>query len=283
MARPLRLELPGGVYHVISRGNARETVYRDDRDRRRFLAILDQVADRMNLACHAYRLMGNHYHLVLETPDANLSHSLRHLNGLYAQYFNRRHDRVGHLFQGRFKSILVEKESYLLTLAKYVVLNPVRAGLVSRAEEWRWSSYRAQIGLAVAPEFLTVDTLLACFSTTNRARARSEFRRFVDTDRDELEVEEASSILGSDAFVASQSSRVEARAPITEIPRAQRFVGRPGLESIFEDFENRAARNQRILDAHVRYGYTMSAIAQHLGLHLATISRVISAMSKFKT
>ena len=126
MARPLRLEFPGAVYHVSSRGNARQRIFFGDADRELFLDTLTQGIARYRWLCHAYCLMENHYHLLIETPRANLSLGMRQLNGIYTQTFNRRHHRVGHLFQGRFRAILVEKESYLLELCRYIVLNPVR-------------------------------------------------------------------------------------------------------------------------------------------------------------
>ena len=130
MARPLRIEFDGALYHVTSRGNKREDIYLDDIDRLIFLDVLAEVCRRFNWVCHAYCQMTNHYHLLIETPDANLSLGMRHLNGVYTQKFNYHHDRVGHVFQGRYKGILVEKEAHLLELARYIVLNPVRARMV---------------------------------------------------------------------------------------------------------------------------------------------------------
>ena len=141
MARPLRIEFEGALYHVTSRGNARQAIFLDDEDRERFLERLGKVVDRFGWLCHAYCLMTNHYHLLLETPAANLSRGMQLLNGTFTQAFNRRHGRVGHVLQGRFKGILVEKESHLLELARYVVLNPVRAGVVRHPREYGWSSY----------------------------------------------------------------------------------------------------------------------------------------------
>jgi len=135
MARPLRIEFPGTVYHVTSRGNARQNVVADDRDRNRFLSVLAQVVDRYGWLCHAYCLMDNHYHLLIETPQPNLSLGMRQLNGRYTQMYNRRHERVGHLFQGRFTAILVEKEAHLMELCRYVVLNPVRAKAVAHPRQ----------------------------------------------------------------------------------------------------------------------------------------------------
>ena len=136
MARPLRIEYDGALYHITSRGNERKAIFRDDEDRVGFLEALQKVNERFNWICHAYCLMNNHYHLVVETPDGNLSKGMRQLNGVYTQYFNRKHHRVGHIFQGRYKSILIEKESYLLEVSRYVVLNPVRAKAVKKPEDW---------------------------------------------------------------------------------------------------------------------------------------------------
>ncbi len=146
MARPLRISYPGTVYHVTARGNDRQAIVRDKADRQRFVRTLADMIEHYQVCCHAWVLMENHYHLVLEAPQANLSQAIRHLNGVYTQAFNRGHQRVGHLFQGRFKAIPVEKETYLLELCRYVVLNPVRAGLVPHPRAWRWSSYRATAG-----------------------------------------------------------------------------------------------------------------------------------------
>ena len=135
MARPLRLEIPGGLYHVTSRGDRREDIYLSDTDRQRWLDLLGEVCSRHNWLCHAYCLMDNHYHIVVETIDGNLSAGMRKLNGVYTQWHNRTHDRVGHVFQGRFKAIIVQREGYLLELARYVVLNPVRAGICAMPDQ----------------------------------------------------------------------------------------------------------------------------------------------------
>lgn len=137
MARPLRIEYPNAVYHITSRGNARGKIYKDDRDRRTFLDVLGSVIKRYNYLCHAYCLMDNHYHLLIETPEPNLSRGMRQLNGVNTQTYNMRHKETGHIFQGRYKAILVEKEEYLLELCKYVVLNPVRAGIIKSPEQWQ--------------------------------------------------------------------------------------------------------------------------------------------------
>ena len=180
MARPLRLEFPGAVYHVTARGNERRPIFRDDEDRRLFLSTLGRTVARWRWVVHAYCLMSNHYHLLMETPDANLSRGMRQLNGEYTQAFNRRHGHVGHLFQGRFKALLVEKESHLLEVSRYVVLNPVKArGMgIAAAGEWPWSSYRATAGDNASPAWLTVSWVLSRFGKEAR-EARKGFRHFV--------------------------------------------------------------------------------------------------------
>ena len=178
MARPLRLEFPGAVYHLTGRGNARQRIFFGDADRQLFLDTLAAVVGRYGWICHAYCLMANHYHLLVETSKPNLSLGMRQLNGIYTQAFNRRHERVGHLFQGRFKAILVEKESYLLELCRYIVLNPIRIDGNALTGTWKWSSYRATAGLASAPEFLSTDWVLRQFGR-DLAQAKKLYREFV--------------------------------------------------------------------------------------------------------
>ena len=156
MARPLRLEYPGAVYHVTARGNARQDIFVNDVDREKFLAILTATISRYHWLCHAYCLMGNHYHLLLETPDPNLSLGMRMLNGVYTQAYNRIHGKTGHIFQGRYKAVLIEKDAHLLELCRYIVLNPVAAGMVTGPAQCPWSSYRGTISEGEAPDFLTI-------------------------------------------------------------------------------------------------------------------------------
>lgn len=178
MARPLRLEFPGALYHLTARGNARENIYHDDTDRRHFLDLLGREIGQQGWKCYAYCLMNNHYHLLIETPQANLVQGMRRLNGVYTQAFNRRHHRVGHVFQGRYKSILVDRDSYLLELCRYIVLNPVRAQVVSSVRDWPWSSYRGTAGFGRPPDWLETEGVLAWFGR-ERKRAQLAYRRFV--------------------------------------------------------------------------------------------------------
>jgi putative transposase len=176
--RPPRIEIPGGVWHLITRGVRKEPIFLDERDYRRFLQILDDVVERFGWICHAYCLMPNHYHLLVETPKPTLSDGMERLNGLYAQYFNRRHGVEGHVFERRFRSIRVFGEGHLLELSRYIVLNPVRAGLCLTPAAWRWSSFRCAVGIVDRPRFLTVDWLVGQFGADRRT-ARELYDRFV--------------------------------------------------------------------------------------------------------
>jgi putative transposase len=147
MARPLRIEYPGALYHVTSRGNAGQKIFWTDKDRRYFIELLAYIIERFRWVCYAYCLMDNHYHLVIETREANLSKGMRQLNGIYTQKYNWKHHRTGHVFQGRYKAIIVDRDAYLLEVCRYVVLNPVRAHAVEKIEDWKWSSYRATASL----------------------------------------------------------------------------------------------------------------------------------------
>lgn len=277
MARPLRLEYEGAVYHVTSRGNGRADIYFNDEDRQAFLEVLEDVVKRFNWICHAYCLMSNHYHLLIETPDANLSRGMRHLNGVYTQGFNRHHERVGHVLQGRFKSILVEKASHLLEVARYVVLNPVRAKMVRSAKDWKWSSYRATAGHQEPLLLLATDWILLQFND-DRRRAADLYRKFVKRGRgvevwDKLR---GGVLMGSDGFVEEMSPRLRDSASQKEIPRHERLVSRPSLDKLFTKCKTKAIRNERIYEATRIHEYTLSELQDHLGLHYSTISRIAS-------
>lgn len=273
MARPLRVEFSGAIYHLTSRGNARQKVFFTDTDRELFLDTLSQVVSRYGWICHAYCLMANHYHLLVETPKANLSLGMRQLNGMYTQSFNRRHNRVGHLFQGRFKAILVEKESYLLELCRYIVLNPVRVKGKGEIGGWKWSSYRATAGLASVPEFLSTDWILEQFGK-NRAKAQKQYRAFVREGLENRPWEELKGqiYLGSEAFIARHSP---GNQELKEIPRVQLKAVKPSLERIFAKSGKRA-----IVQAYKEHGYRLQEIAAHLGVHYATVSRRLKQMEQ---
>ena len=277
MARPLRIEFPDAVYHVTVRGNRKGVIFDDDNDRLFFLSLLQQTVERYNLVCHAYCLMGNHYHLLLETPDGNLSASMHYLNGNYAQAHNRRRGTVGHFFQGRFHAFLIEKDAYLLNVGRYTILNPVRAGLVKRPREWKWSSYAATAGYVVCPSFLTTDFLLGCFSK-DRTSALRAYRQFV---REGMKVEspfleaKPGAILGHQMFVDWVWENVtRGSESLKEITKTNRLVGRPTLRELFKGVFDKEHRYEMIRRAHVRCGYSLTDIAKHLSLSRIAISKI---------
>lgn len=276
MARPLRIEFNGALYHVTSRGDRREDIYEDDRDRELFLEVLAEVVERFNWLCHAYCLMGNHYHLVIETPEGNLSQGMRQLNGVYTQASNRRHRRSGHLFQGRFKAIVVDKDSYLLELTRYVVLNPVRARMVKKPADYRWSSYRAMVGEAPVSPWLATDGLLALFGK-RRAEARRRYRRFVldGIGGKDLWANLSQQIyLGDERFVKRMQKRVKQPGDELNIPRAQRRAPAPSLAKL----ERRhRSRDDAMVAAHATGAYSYREIGEYFGLHPASVGRIVRA------
>lgn len=272
MARPLRLELAGGVYHVTSRGDRQEDIFMSDADRLSWLGLFGQVCQRFNWVCHGWCQMSNHYHIVLETPEPNLSQGMRQLNGVYTQYVNRTHRRVGHVFQGRYKAILVDKEAYLLELSRYVVLNPVRAHMVQDPADWPWSSYRATLGQSPAPPWLQTEMLLAYFGQP-RSQALRRFQSFVraGTDQPPLWQNLRGQIyLGDDAFLSKMQTLTQ--PDIQEIPRAQR---RPLVQDLHSYVHSPGNRHQAMVQAYATGHFTMLAIAQAFGVHYATVSRAI--------
>jgi REP-associated tyrosine transposase len=284
MARPLRIEFPGAVYHVTNRGNERKAVFRDDQDRKMFLDTLKGVTLRYNWLCHAYCLMENHYHLLIDTPDGNLSIGMRQLNGVYTQGFNKRHDRVGHLFQGRFKAVLVQKDNHLLEACRYVVLNPVRAKRVQKPEGWVWSSYGATAGLAKPHPCLVTNWVLSQFGS-KRKTAQASYRRFI---RDGIgagsiwKSARARSVLGEETFIKSLSEYVKGRKHIPEIAKSQRFMNKPPLEDIFrpEVLGDKRKRDKGIGRAVFEHGYTQREVADHLGIHFTSVSRILRVKRK---
>jgi REP element-mobilizing transposase RayT len=294
MARPLRIEFPGALYHITARGNAGQDIFLDARDSQRFLDLLGEVATRLRWRCTAYCLMTNHYHLVVETPAPNLAHGMRQLNGRYTQGFNFRHGRDGHLFQGRYKAILVDREAYLKEVCRYVVLNPLRAGLAPDARAWRWSSYRAtlaagQVGqdqaargrTPAAQDWLAARDLLALFAAEPEAAARI-YAGFVAEgagasdgradggaaglwDRLEGQI-----YLGAAGFAEAMRARMGAKGAASEVPRVQREAPPRPLPAFARRYPD---RREAMARAHLEGGYSQAAVARHFGVHYSTVSR----------
>lgn len=196
MPRPTRPGVPNGVYHICNRGNRRTEIFLDQDDFERFLELLQELGDRFGWPCFAYCLLTNHFHLVVETPEGDVSAGMHRLSFLYAQYFNRKYALDGHVFQGRFKTVLILSDVQFLAAIRYVVTNPVRAGLTVTAEQWRWSSYRATVGIRRPPRFLAVDRVLTYFGSERHERQR-RFAAFVAEEEEAIRRERAAAAAAS--------------------------------------------------------------------------------------
>jgi REP element-mobilizing transposase RayT len=273
MVRPLRLEFAGALYHVTSRGDHQEDIFLSDDDRNEWLEVLGTVCSRFNWVVHAYCQMTNHYHLLLETVDGNLSRGMRQLNGLYTQRFNQCHGLVGHLFQGRYKAILVQKENYLLELSRYVVLNPLRANMVATLEEWRWSSYPIVTEQENAPSWLDTDWLLSQFGT-KREEAISNYRKFVMAGKglsSALQQTRHQLVLGDDAFVEKHRQAKEPET-LREMSKAHRKSVALTLDEYRMHYPN---KDMAMAQAYLSGAYTMAEIGRYFKVHYMTVSRAV--------
>jgi putative transposase len=291
MVRPLRIEYPGAVYHVTSRGDRREPIAKDDIDRAAFLSIAGHALERFDAHAWAYCLMGNYYHLVIRTREANLSRLMRHINGVYTQTFNRRHQLTSHLFQGRFKAILVDSDSYLLEVCRYVDLNPVRANMVDRPDAYRWSSYRALVGLVDQPAWLDVHSVHKQVAPGQSATvAAAKYEQFVSEGKGiELWDQHLKQQihLGDDDFIVRMQKHAgldEQNANDTGVQRkanvSQIQSSAPALSSDIKRYsdeknKSKAERNQNIANAFYLGGHTQTAIALAFEISGSTVSRVI--------
>ena len=242
MPRKLRIQATGAFYHVMSRGNNKQKIFLSDDDRADFLEIFAKVVSDYSWVCHAYCLMGNHYHLLVETPEANISEGMQRLNGNYCRGFNKKHGRVGHVLQGRYLSSLVKNEKYYLVLFRYILLNPISEGLVDSPQSWRWSSYKATVGLTSPPPFLEVSRVLSIFAE-DPTLARDAFARFIAEGLEEHAGGQGRSIL---------------------------------LESLLMGVKNKEQRNSAIRIAHQEYFFSVQEIACYLDLSISTVYRVIA-------
>ena len=274
MSRPLRLEFPDALYHITSRGDRREDIYDDDADREAFLKIFSKVIEQNNWYCYSYCLMSNHYHLLVQTPDANLSKGMRQLNGIYTQYYNRSHGLTGHLFQERYKSILVDQDVYLLELSRYIVLNPVKAGMVKGVEKWVWSSYRAMVGMTPSPEWLSSEFLLSQFSK-QRKTAIKRYRQFVSEGLKNSSIWHQLSnqvYLGDKAFVDRVQKYLPNDSGDIQIPKIQR---RPVARSLAEYESESDSRNSAIKVAYASGAYSYQDIGSYFGLHFTRVGVIV--------
>lgn len=278
MTRPLRLQFAGALYHVSSRGDRRKMIYRDEFDRLNWLEILGQSCERYNFLVHSFCQMGNHYHLLVETVEANLAQGMRHLNGAYTQYFNRRHRLAGHLFQGRYNAIVVEKEEYLLAVARYTILNPLRSHVVASLDDWEWSSYPYITGQKTALPWMTIDWLLSLFHS-DRTSAVEAYCQFIVAGRElgnPLKCTKHRAILGFPTFgVPSEDPNV--CGALAEIARVQRRALALPLDAYQTKYLD---RNEAMARAYMSTAYTMAQIGKHFGVAYRTVSRAVQEFEK---
>lgn len=266
MARPLRIEYDGAFYHITARGNEGNPLYRGGGDYQKFLEIFSELPQRYGVIIHGYVLMGNHYHLLIETPQGNITRVMHYLNSVYTGYFNKEHKRLGHLFQGRYKGFLIEKERYLLAVSRYIHLNPVRAGIVERPEEYRWSSYPAYIGKRKREELLTYEWILGQYSK-DEGRAQRLYRTFVEEGMrlkaNPFNDLKGGFIIGSEGFIEEIKKKIRLKRD-REIPASKRLIRSPGYGEIIAA----VAKRFGISEQGIREVGRRSNVARKVSLYL---------------
>jgi len=295
MSRPLRLEFSGALYHVTARGNAQADIFLDEEDRERFLLLLKDEVIQQGWLCYAWCLMDNHYHFLIETPEANLSRGMQRLNGRYTQSFNRRHKRVGHIFQGRYKAILVEKESHLLELCRYIVLNPVRAGLVNEVSQWQWSSYHDMLECTTS-SWQAIEHVLLLFSA-HRNVAIERYQQFVDEGADKRPWDQLRGqiYLGGDTFIEQLTTRISDKQLDADIPLTQQHPERPDSHDVLRHVtEVYGVNSENVLDRrHYREAFqiyvfllrracnmSLKAVAAVAGISPGRVSQIQKIVSE---
>jgi len=291
MARPLRITYPGAFYHVTSRGNERKDIFKSQRDRERFLEYLESATQRYNAVIHVYCMMDNHYHLLLETPSGNLPQIMRHLNGAYTTYFNVKRKRSGHLFQGRYKAILVDIDEYAKELSRYIHLNPVRAKMVAIPEAYTWSSYQFYIGKQKSPEWLYIDFILSYFGK-KVSIAQNNYQQFVteiiskkyDSPLDDVI---SSTLLGSPDFIAFIKDKyLSGKEPDKDIPALKELTEKVSVQDIFDEVEfvfgkeSVLARNVKMYLCQRYTGEKLKVIGKYFGISESGVSQANRRISQ---
>jgi len=282
MGRQLRIEYPGAHYHVTSRGNERKDVFKSQKDREKFLQYLESAVRRYDAVIHAYCLMSNHYHLLIETPAGNLSKIMQHINGAYTNYFNVKRKRSGHLFQGRYKAIVIEADEYAQQLSCYIHLNPVRSNMVAKPEEYRWSSYSEYIGKRKRPEWLVTSFIL-----DNFGKGEESFRNYRKLVEESLGRDHespffgvvASTILGSENFVSELTEKhADGKQHDRDLSAARKLMTKPSLRAILEGVQNistksRVTKNAGIYLCHQYSGVRLKEIGEKFGIKESAVSQ----------
>lgn len=279
MARPIRLEFAGAIYHVTTHGKVDSSLFLDNEDCEKFLAVLGEAVVRFGWICHAYCLLNNHYHLLIETPEGNLTRGMRQLNGVYTQRFNHRHGCGGNLFQGRYKAVVIERDSYLLEMCRDVVLHPLRGKGVKSLARYPWSSYRATAGEVAAPIWLQRRWILEQFGRSNKV-AQRKYAEYVAAGAQlasPLSKVKAQVLLGESAFCKKMKALLSGEVSLSKLPRSQHLLKRPGIKSLFtaKVRADKVLRNEAILQAYQQHAYTMADIASAAQIHFSTVSKLI--------
>lgn len=284
MARPLRINYPGAFYHVTSRGNEQNKIFKNRRDREKFLEYLSSATKRYDAAIHVFCLMDNHYHLLLETPSGNLPQIMRHINGAYTTYFNVKRNRSGHLFQGRYKAILVDIDEYAKELSRYIHLNPVRAKMVVKPEEYEWSSYRYYIGKKKAPQWLRREFILGYFGNKVNL-AQKKYRRFISALVDQkyespLAEVVSSTLLGSPGFISFVKENLLSDKKLDKnVPALKELLKKPSIQhiadivdSVFKE-DPRLCRSVKLYLCQQYSGFRLSEIGKQFGIGESGVSQ----------
>ncbi len=265
----------------MSRGNRKSKIFLDDRDRLDFLETLSAARERFNVRWQSFTLMNTHYHLKVETPEGNISKAMQFVNGTFTQSWNRRHRTTGHLFEGRFKSPLIENGWYSLNVVRYIALNPVHACYVRHAAEWPWSSHRALAGLVSPPEFLDLRWLRNCFDGSSLRECQRQYQRLIDDEERRVADFGNEFVVGSDEYRSNVRELIGASMYGIDVPRSYRALARPPLRALFSGLRTDLdRRNTMVIRAQVVYGYTQSEIARALGVHSNTISKITRAIKR---
>lgn len=284
MSRPLRIEYPGAFYHITSRGNDLKDIFKTRRDREKFLSYLESASERYGAVIHAYCMMSNHYHLLMETPEGNLSQIMHHINGAYTTYFNVKRQRSGHLFQGRYKAIVIDVDEYASEVSRYIHLNPVRAGIVDKPEEYAWSSYMYYIGRKKIPEWLMADFILGYFGK-EISDAQKRYLEFVDALAGQeynspLKDTVASTILGSADFVKEiKENYLNTRKVDRNLPALRELSKRPSIETIKKEVKSVFGADQTLSEkvslyfCHKYSGQRLKEIGRHFGMSESGVSQ----------
>jgi len=264
MARPLRIEFPGAVYFITSVGNQNQNVFLDSEDGKSWIEVFERVCDRFGWICYAFCLMGSRYMIVVETPEPNLSKGMRQLNGIYTQSFNRRHSSGGHLFQGRFKSVLVQKEKYLAELVRYILYLPVKSGFAKYPQQFKWSSCKFLFDREECPAWINDKYLKSLYNDLENS-----FSDGNPPDEAILKNIKKQIFLGDEDYISKLQKYVSKDKDLREIPRIQR------AKPLNEFVKSSGSKENAIAKAYLSGDYTLQQLADYFSLHYSTISRIV--------